>query len=302
MSSYAIVAIPSKQEYVWQVSSESIPHLTLLYLGDTLENFEVVRSYVEHVVSTSMRRFYLSVDRRGLLGPKDADVLFFEGNDTKRIETIRSYFLKQVNIAMSYANAMTYDTWVPHLTLGYPDKPAKSDNRDYPEFGYIEFDKVALWNGMYEGPEFLLPKYGPYDGVDDDVFGMSAIGHDFVDQLVHFGIKGMKWGIRRRRKSGGSDSRSEDSVRTDASRQLLKKHGTKALSTRELQNLVTRMNLEQQYSQLQAKEPSRISDGHDAIKKILAATKTGIDVYRTLNSPEVKKTASLGLKLLKQRR
>lgn len=56
--------------------------------------------------------------------------------------------------------------------------------------------------------------------------------------LAHHGVKGQKWGVRRSRRS---------------LRKAAEKRGsnpTKDLSNEELQQLVTRMNLEQQYSRL----------------------------------------------------
>ena len=62
--------------------------------------------------------------------------------------------------------------------------------------------------------------------------------------LAHFGIKGMKWGVRR-----GNKSPRPVSADHSVSRQLKKKR-LDEMSNAELQQLVTRMNLEQQYSKL----------------------------------------------------
>jgi hypothetical protein len=69
-------------------------------------------------------------------------------------------------------------------------------------------------------------------------------------------VKGMHWGVRR--NGGGSDSSvSADSARAEASKAIVKKHGTKALSNDELKNLVNRLNLESQYGKLQPEEVNR---------------------------------------------
>jgi hypothetical protein len=89
--------------------------------------------------------------------------------------------------------------------------------------------------------------------------------------LVHFGVKGMRWGVRKDRPGttggepvtirvragkrvvttgGHGHAPSEDALRVADSRQKARKSSTDALSTQELQALVTRMNLERQYSQL----------------------------------------------------
>src|SRR5690606_23895566 len=102
-------------------------------------------------------------------------------------------------------------------------------------------------------------------------------------ELFHYGIKGMKWGVRRREGSDGTvgtgvreakkaqreekrtarkaakkkeaeenwkKPTTEDARSASEKRSRVGKHGTDALSNKDLQSLVTRMNLEQQYSQL----------------------------------------------------
>lgn len=102
-------------------------------------------------------------------------------------------------------------------------------------------------------------------------------------ELFHYGIKGMKWGVRRKEGSDGtvgSSNRaakkaqreekretkraakqkeaeenwkkptSEDARKAGENRTRVGKHGTDSLSNKELQGLVNRMNLEQQYTNL----------------------------------------------------
>lgn len=84
--------------------------------------------------------------------------------------------------------------------------------------------------------------------------------------LAHYGVKGMKWGKRKseptsvtttavpgkrvKAKGGTLQPASDDAVRAAASKQRAKKSTTDSLSNKELQELVTRMNLEQQYARL----------------------------------------------------
>ena len=70
------------------------------------------------------------------------------------------------------------------------------------------------------------------------------------EHLEHYGIKGMKWGKRKAKDTGPGSS---DAEKAKQHAQVAKTKGTKALTNKELQELVTRMNLEQQYSTLQAK-------------------------------------------------
>lgn len=71
-----------------------------------------------------------------------------------------------------------------------------------------------------------------------------------MNELYHFGVKGMKWGVRKDRKRSVSSKRSRsDSKDYTESRDLLKKSPNK-LSNAELRKINERLNLEQQYSNL----------------------------------------------------
>jgi hypothetical protein len=88
----------------------------------------------------------------------------------------------------------------------------------------------------------------------------------------------MKWGRRRARPSyekstrvsGGSPAprASEDAKKTGGYQARAKAGGTAALSTKELQELVTRQNLEQQYARL---NPRPVSAGQKIMSTVLPA-------------------------------
>lgn len=90
--------------------------------------------------------------------------------------------------------------------------------------------------------------------------------------LRHYGIPGMKWGRRRASKpdykqsvrvSGSPAPReSEDAKNAGNYQARAKAGGISALSTKELQELVTRQNLEAQYSRL---NPAPVSAGQKII-------------------------------------
>jgi hypothetical protein len=99
------------------------------------------------------------------------------------------------------------------------------------------------------------------------------------DVLAHFGVKGMKWGVRRNKPSMPA---SDDSARATAVRTKVKTGGTKALSNKELQDLITRMNLEQQYARL---NPSKVQKGAQVVSDILRIGGTINQVVGFVNSP-----------------
>src|SRR3954453_7389676 len=97
MGSVVIVAIPDEKDRVWKVSSEKVPHLTILFLGEEerANNLDQIIQFVEHAGSTELDRFYLPVEKRGKLGDAEADVLFFrKGWYAKGLRDFRSTLLK----------------------------------------------------------------------------------------------------------------------------------------------------------------------------------------------------------------
>lgn len=66
-----------------------------------------------------------------------------------------------------------------------------------------------------------------------------------MNDLIHYGILGMRWG---KRKSGGSDSSDH------ATASVLKKKRLNEMSNEELKKLTARLQLEKQYKDLTKKE------------------------------------------------
>lgn len=263
MPGLAIVAIPSPDDYVWKISSEKVPHLTLLFLGDQDNNPHLgqMTRYLEHVARISMHRFGLSVDRRGVLGDQNADVLFFADHNIRMLENVRGFLLANQHISEAYHSTFQYPEWTPHLTLGYPETPAKPDDREYPGTSWVNFDRVALWTGDYEGPTFQLE-----DNYAIGEVGMSDMSLD--ETLAHYGILGMHWGVRRTREQ--IDAAPEAALAKAHARRV-RKHGTDALTNKELQELITRMSLEQQYTNLRRSPASR-SRGQQIAEEVLRET------------------------------
>lgn len=126
------------------------------------------------------------------------------------------------------------------------------------------------------------------------------------ETLAHYGIKGMRWGVRRDNPSaettevglhtdpatgriykttgGANRPTSEDAQRVMVSKQIAKTSGVHALSNLELQQAITRMNLEQQYSNLSTQK-STVFSGQAKVKQILGVAKTIQEVHGLLTSP-----------------
>jgi 2'-5' RNA ligase len=283
MSNLVIVAIPAADDPVWGISTEKVPHMTILFLGDNADHPEKAKilGFLEHAASLTLTRFGLEVDRRGTLGEDEADVIFFDDSwELPALRDFRSQLLKFNPIRTAYDSAPQFEEWHPHLTLGYPDTPAKKGEKLY----YVQFDRVALWDGDYAGPEIELRKH-QYAEV-----AMSTTLEAGTDYLEHFGIKGMRWGVRKSREEreaalrakrpaaavevhdtigkskktttkviakGGEDhGASEDAKKVAGARQKLQKSGPAALSNKELQEVATRLQLENQIAKLSPRKKS----------------------------------------------
>ncbi len=193
MSNLVIVAIPNKDDYVWKLSSEKVPHMTICFLGDVADQPVLkIYEFLQHAVDImQLQPFGAEVDFRGTLGPDEADVLFFRKNwGLKKVTEFRDALLKDANIRKGYDSVTQYPLWTPHLTMGYPETPAKEDTRDFPGTRWVDFDKIALWTGDFEGPEIQLE-------FNDDMMEVAMSVRQGEEFISHHGVKGMKWGQRK---------------------------------------------------------------------------------------------------------
>lgn len=313
-TSLVIVALPSENDPVQKVSSEKAAHMTLLYLGEPgfdQTRIDLISGFVEHAAST-LSPFMLDVDRRGELGPDKADVLFFAKRYAKRIATFRDQLLQNDLISEAYHSVEQYPEWTPHLTLGYPTTPAKKSPSEDTGIWYVNFDRISLWVGDSTGPTFqLVPK-------DDDMevaMSQTQRGRAFImgEGVSHYGVKGMHWGVRKGDSSGGGSApaakptpkprMSADAKAVESAFGKIDRGGTDALSNQELQGIVNRLNLEQQYKRLTTEtHSSELERGHAAVKQMLGIGKTINDVNKFMRSPTGKalkagfKAAKFGVK------
>jgi rRNA maturation endonuclease Nob1 len=110
---------------------------------------------------------------------------------------------------------------------------------------------------------------------------------DTDDFLAHFGIKGMKWGVRHAIGPAGRVTQKRVLSPSDEAREIanLRKKHVSELSNAELKKLTTRVDLEQKYNKI---NPSTIKKGKIAVTAIIATATTLTTVYNLVNSPASK--------------
>lgn len=82
----------------------------------------------------------------------------------------------------------------------------------------------------------------------------------FKEPLKHYGVKGMQWGVRKKR-NGGSDSKDYRTARA------LKGRSSRSLSNKEIQTLANRLDLEKRHSKV---NPTISGRGKKAVSGVLS--------------------------------
>jgi hypothetical protein len=90
--------------------------------------------------------------------------------------------------------------------------------------------------------------------------------------LQHYGVLGMKWGVRKKRKKSTVRT-SADAARTNKIKARVKKNGLNNLSNDDLAKLNKRSELVTAYKK---NNPKKIKKGADATKDVLAIIGTGV--------------------------
>lgn len=113
------------------------------------------------------------------------------------------------------------------------------------------------------------------------------------NELYHYGIKGMKWGIRRTEaqlaRARGKKTPDDENVSEDYKKAHDRKN-VKTMSDAELRSRLNRLQMEQQYSRLSGTDVSRgkkyAQNAFKAATTVAAVTTTGITIYN--NADKIK--------------
>lgn len=154
-------------------------------------------------------------------------------------------------------------------------------------------------NVKYDATGHIISIEGP-DAVAQSAAIVSSI-------LAHHGVKGQKWGVRRMRNatgelvdvqthknpigqvyktSGGQNHPTHpDAEKAMKVRQKVAGSGTHAVSNKDLQEAINRMNLEQNYARAieSRKGKSKLQKGAEFVKLLLGVSKNTNDTFKNAN-------------------
>lgn len=121
---------------------------------------------------------------------------------------------------------------------------------------------------------------------EDEALGRAIVtsGGTFQDVLQHYGVPGMKWGVRRSDKqlarAAAARADAPEHTRARELHSVARSGGTRKLSNKELQELNSRLNLEQNYRNLTTKttQKNRVATGSAWLgRKVLKIGDTALD-------------------------
>lgn len=108
--------------------------------------------------------------------------------------------------------------------------------------------------------------------------------------LQHYGVLGMKWGVRRGNRVAGSNTHSKKGGSDNTHEDYKKAHDSKSaktMSDKELRERLNRLQMEQQYSKLKSSDVNRGRQYLDKIVKagttVATVTTTGLTIYNNID-------------------
>lgn len=115
---------------------------------------------------------------------------------------------------------------------------------------------------------------------------IESLYHKADETLAHSGILGMKWGVRRKPGPNGTVGKGSGTQRKGSDDYLksrdIKAKGYKNLSTKELQDITKRMQLEKSLRELTVNDYTR---GMEVAKAVLAVGTTAASIYALSTTP-----------------
>ena len=126
--------------------------------------------------------------------------------------------------------------------------------------------------------------------MENELYEFDSFGDVSVDQLMHWGIKGMKWGVRRYQNKDGSLTKAGRKRYAKLEAEMEKLGGKKAeddaqnkpkkpkdMSDDELRGAINRMRMEDEYNRLYNQlHPQKVKNGKKYTETLLSAGVSGL--------------------------
>lgn len=251
----AIMATPAPLEPIRLVGNEE-KHATLLYFGETNTLPANARQMLLDSVEQASQMLFPfeervhEVTRLGNDNPP-ALVAKLRGDS---LTQIRNLFLMNPEVKGYLSNTQQFPSFTPHVTLGYPDFAEEVLLKVLmQQIWRVNFDRLSVWwNDERFDFNFGL--------AESDSLAMSDAVNNFLAAYVEVdpdndaeqhGVKGQRWGIRRKvDTSTGLVARTDSADQIHATRiaKKLKSGGTGALSNKDLKDFSERIRLEQEFN------------------------------------------------------
>lgn len=132
------------------------------------------------------------------------------------------------------------------MALDVPQKNVKHAEMTPEEKWELEFAE--------EFGDFLIKHFSNLEIAHGQTEGESMEGDHVDDFLAHYGIKGMKWGVRKKKGPASADASRKQSVKDKA-----KEGGIQTLSNKDIQDAINRMRLEQDFKRLAVNEKPAVT-------------------------------------------
>ena len=321
--SLCIVALPASDSPTLPIGSEE-KHATLLMLGDDVDptSAALVQASIDNVVRNGgFAPFTERVSRVTSLGDKGARVWMIDSDNG--LKMMRDRLVRIPAIRALYDMEKQYPNYTPHVTIGYPNQGEEYLSGIFEglasNIDRIKFDRLGLWYGDNHDTTWRLSPNDPMDSVEasvghDDLAGLALNharevapalllpvfteflahtadldGEEFMSSVdtffAHFGVKGMKWGVRRSdaqlakaaetrssesgEGSSSSSSSSSANVSEDALRFIEKSQQPPvALTDQEIRQVLDRARITKQYNEIFNPETQPNSELRQKVEKL----------------------------------
>lgn len=257
--------------------------------------------FVEHYNNGA---YFIVKDKDGkkvgdaIVNKKNDDELYLNWISIKNSHRGKGYASATLQAAAEYGRQAGFKKMTLEVPANAPDARHIYEKMGFKVTNEVVDPKDVMWGGLtsmeYDFSTVKHREGGNKMGESEQLSVLDTV-------LSHYGVKGMKWGRRKDRspvdiqtsaepgkrvqaKGGENQPASEDARRAAAAKQKAKASTTDALSNKELQELVTRMNLEQQYSRLTSRD-SGLKRFNASVKEVLGIGKTYNEVIAFQNSP-----------------